>query len=98
MADAEFRIDLAGVREALHMPGVQAALMAKADEVAAACNADMERRTPERVPRHGDSHGQGGYVTHMDQGKFTSIAVVATGGVRAMRDEARHRTLESHNH
>lgn len=93
MADAMFRPDIAGIREALSQPGVQAELGRIASGMAASASSAARRRLAGQL----DVDPYRSYTT-MGHQYGVALGIVTTATALGQADEARHKTLEGLNH
>lgn len=87
MADGGFVPDMAGIREIMHSAGVQKELGKAAKEIADSCNEQAASRTE-------DPLRQPAYRPFVDQGRYTSLGVVATASKYGRYDQHENQTLD----
>lgn len=100
MADAgNFRPDLAGIRQALSQPGVQAQLAEIASGIAAQANSAGLARINAKHHRKKAIYGKP-YRSYVTRGHKYGVAlgIVTTASGLGEEDEAQNKTLESFNH
>lgn len=99
MADANFRPDLAGIRQALSQPGVTKAVGELASGIAAQANSAGLARINAKYHRKKAIYGRP-YRSYVTKGHRygVSLGIVTTASGLGEEDEAENHTLESFNH
>lgn len=95
MADVDFKLNSAGLREIFKSDGMQAVLMEHAEAFAAEANSRAESHKREL---HVNDFKVPPYAAHVDVLRGTAVGAAHTNGRMGQLDNAKFHTLNSVNH
>lgn len=95
MADMDFKLNKAGLREIFKSAGMQAALRNEAEKLATKANKVAEAHAKEL---HIDHFKAPPYGAHVDVLRNTAVGAVHTNHIMGRKDQAKFSTLNSVNH